>query len=279
MHKETFYTNKDIEDTRIAVFSDLHYYPSYPKEIFTKIINQIKVSKPNFIAIIGDLLDCSDYSDLGPLKDFLTTLASITTTLVVTGNHDEKTGYRSNWHNYHSNEFVDLLNSIDNLYYLEDKDITIGNITFYGFNPSYNYYIQNEPYNLFEKEIEKLHPKLNDKNYNITLIHTPLNIYTFLKNNKKHNLNKTDLILSGHTHNGCLPFWMSKSLNKLFHTNRSIISPSSKLFPKYAQGRIYERDGYIYQGISKLSKSTRFFFKFDKFYIKSIAIIDIKKHQ
>ena len=163
---------------------------------------------------------------------------------------------------------------------LTDTTYQEDNITFYGFNPSFKYYEEDkETYESFCNEIKDLKCNIPKDTYNVTLIHTPINIYKFLSNNKEHNLNNSDLILSGHMHNGCLPLWMSNIINKAFKTSRSIISPTRKIFPKYAQGKIYERDGYIYEGLFKFSKSTKFFHIFDKFYHKQITIIKIKKEQ
>ncbi len=279
MHTETFYTTKDIKDTRIAIFSDLHYYPNFPKRRFNKIIKQLKTSNVDYIAILGDTVDSVDEIELDVLRDFLTTIANITTTVIIPGNHDEKAGYRHHWHEENNDELVALFKSIDNLYYLDNKSYKTANINFYGIRiPFYNYE-HNEPYEEFSDFINTLKPNLQDDVYNITLIHSPINIYKYLNRNKDHNLSKTDLILSGHMHNGCLPFWFTKMINKLFHTNRSIVAPGGNFFPKYSQGRIYERDGYIYQGISKLSKSTRKMHFFERFYQVNITIIEIKKHQ
>ena len=279
MHKEIFYTDKDINVFRLAVFSDLHYYENYSKKLLNKIVKQVRDSKADYILILGDILDSSDCVELDGLRDFLTTLASITTTIVIVGNHDAKEGYRHHWNSNHNEELMKLLKSIDNLHCLDDSNYTVNGINFYGFNMSYDYYDKNEPYEMFEEEIKDINPKLNDKNYNITLVHSPINIYKFLKRNINHELNKTDLILSGHMHNGCLPYWFSNMINKAFHTSRSFASPDHSYFPKYGQGRVYERDGYIYQGISKFSHSTQLFSLFDWIYVKKITIIDVKKHQ
>lgn len=277
MHKETFYTKKNIKDTRLVIFSDIHYYDNYPKKIFNKIVKQTKEAKPDYITIVGDTLDSSDCHNFDLLKEFLIEISSIAPTIIILGNHDEKNGYRHHWSNLENKDLIDLYNSIENLHYLEDNNYTIDNLNFYGFNLPYEYYITNEPYDTFKKEVEKLKPNLKDENYNITLIHSPINIYDYLDKNPDSNLSKSDLILSGHMHNGVLPYWFSNLINKLFHTNRSLVSPNNKLFPKYAQGRVQKRDGYIYQGISKLSHSTRLFSLFDFIFSKDITIIDIKK--
>ena len=278
MHKETFYTKKDIKDFRLAVFSDLHYYPNYPNKVLNSITNQIKKSNPDYILILGDILDSADYTDLDDLRDFLATIANIAPVIAITGNHDQKAGHRHHWRYHKNEELIKILNSIKNIHLIDNDHYLINNINFHGIILPYEYYDNDEKYEDFVKLVEPIN-YLEDNNYNITLIHTPINIYDYLKKNKKANLNKTDLILSGHMHNGILPYWFTNIVNKVFHTSRGIISPNMKPLPKYSQGRIYERDGYIYQGIAKLSKSTEKFFFFDRFFVKKIVVIDIKKHQ
>ena len=280
MYTETFYTNKNIKEFKIAVISDIHFNDKFKRKIFTKIINQIKENKPNYIAIVGDILDTSRVSNLDDLKDFFIQLSKISTTLAVIGNHDEKAGSMHNW-TYEKNEkLIKLLNSLDNFYYLNDTTFTKDNITFYGFNLSYKHYeIKKESYESFCEEIKDLKCNINENNYNITLFHSPINIYEYVKNNKDSKLNKTDLILSGHMHNACLPHIIAHPLNRIFKTSRGLISPTRKIFPKYAQGKIYERDGYVYQGIMKLSHSTKIFNKFDFLFQKKVQFLTIKQNK
>ena len=280
MYTETFYTNKNIKEFKIAVISDIHFNDKFKRKIFTKIINQIKENKPNYIAIVGDILDTSRVSNLDDLKDFFIQLSKISTTLAVIGNHDEKAGSMHNW-TYEKNEkLIKLLNSLDNFYYLNDTTFTKDNITFYGFNLSYKHYeIKKESYESFCEEIKDLKCNINENNYNITLFHSPINIYEYVKNNKDSKLNKTDLILSGHMHNGCLPHIIAHPLNRIFKTSRGLISPTRKIFPKSAQGKIYERDGYVYQGIMKLSHSTKLFNKFDFLFQKKVQFLTIKPNK
>ena len=276
MRREIFYTTKKIKDFRMAIISDIHYTTDINHKILDNIIKEINKNNPDYILILGDIIDSSDLKELDGLRDFLEELASIKPTIAITGNHDEKSGYRHHWHYEKNNELIKLLKSIDNFYYLNDSSVTINNIKFYGFNLPYNYYDKDEPYELFEENIKDLKPDLNNKNYNVTLIHSPINIYPFLNKNKDHNLQESDLILSGHMHNGCIPYWFTHIINKVFHTTRSLISPSGELFIKYSQGRVYERDGYIFDGINKLSKATRSFHKFNFIYSKRVTFIDIK---
>ena len=280
MHTEIFYTDKKIDETKIAVLSDIHFNDKFNRKLFTKILNQITNNKPNYIAIVGDILDTSSTTNLDDLRDFFIKLSKISPTVAVIGNHDEKAGTMHNW-TYEKNEkLLKLLNSIDNFYFLNDSTYTNNNITFYGFSLSYHHYeVERESYESFCEETKNLKCNLNKTNYNITLLHSPVNIYPYLENNKNTKLNNTNLILSGHMHNGCLPHIIAHPLNKIFKTTRGLISPRRNLFPKYAQGRVYERDGYVYQGIMKLSHSTKLFNKFDFLFEKKVQFIIIKQKE
>lgn len=280
MHTEIFTTKKDIKETKIALLSDIHYHSNYNQKIFDNIITQIKNNKPDYINIAGDILDSSNTKNLDKLKNFLEQLSKIAPTIVVIGNHDEKMGQMHKWKFEPSKRLIELLNSIPNIHLLRDETYTKDNITFYGIDFSYQYYEKDfETYESFCNELKDKKCNIPKDTYNIMLIHTPINIYNFLKKNPNHKLNNSDLILSGHMHNGCLPFWISNTLNKLFKTSRSIISPTRKIFPKYAQGRIYEKDGYVYEGLMKFSNSTKIFNKIDFIYHKQVTFITIKKEQ
>jgi hypothetical protein len=75
-----------------------------------------------------------------------------------------------------------------------------------------------------------------------------------------------------------MPFFITRFLNKTFKTNRSLISSKRKFFQDYCQGRVYGNpEGYIYQGITKLSYSTKYFRYFDFFFSKKVQFITIKK--
>lgn len=283
MHKESFYSNKIKKDIKLVLISDIHYYKGYNYKILNKIYNQIKKAKPDYICIPGDIVDRSKINniDCQTLFDWLESIASFAPTIITLGNHDIKDGERHNW-KYNCNvEYINGLKTLKNVYLLEDTKKDFNNITFYGFNLSYKYYEEDdELYDTFITEVNDMNPKFKDNNYNIILFHSPKNIYKYLKDNKNHPFNKCDLILSGHMHNGCLPYWFTHFINKVFKTNISLVSPLRTLFPKYAQGKIYNdiKDGYVYEGINKLSKCTKKFHKFDFIYSKNIQIITIKKN-
>lgn len=279
-HTEYIKNTKNIPKIKLALLSDIHYYPNYNTKIFDKLTKQLTDNKPDYICIIGDILDDSKYTKLDTLISFLTTISKLAPIITVLGNHDEKSGKMRNWSYKENTNLIKSLQSIPNLYLLNDNIYQNNNIIFYGFNLSYKYYEEkNESYDSFCEEIKKLNcliPKNTKDNYIITLFHSPINIYDFIINNPTHNLNNTDLILSGHMHNGCLPYWFSHLLSKLFKTTRGIISPQRKLFTKYSHSRVYKPvNGFIYEGVTKLSKSTKLFHYFNFIYSKNVQFIEI----
>ena len=86
--------------------------------------------------------------------------------------------------------------------------------------------INHTEYKSFEEEVRELNFDMPTEPYNVVLFHSPINIYNFIRNHPRHNLNKANLILSGHMHNGCLPSWIARFINKTFKSSRGLISPN-----------------------------------------------------
>lgn len=279
MHHETFYTKKDIKDLKLALISDIHYYPNYNQKILNRILKQIKNNKPDYICIAGDILDTTKCPELSQLFNWLEQLSQISPIIAVLGNHDEKCGSMWNWTHQKNELLLEGLKKIKNFNLLDNNILTFNNISFYGFNATYKYYEKdNESFESFEEEMKDKNPNFNKDNYNITLFHSPINIYNYIAKYPKHPLNDTDLILSGHMHNGCIPYFITNPFNKLFKSSISLINPLRQFFRPYSQGRIYKiKDGYIYEGINKFSHSTKLFHKLDFIYQKNVQFITIKK--
>ena len=279
MKTEIFKTKKSINNTKIAILADIHYCHNYKKAILDNIEKQLSHEKPQYLIIAGDILDKSNY-EYQELIEFFKRISEKITIIAILGNHDFYYQKNKKEKICQLNEkFIKSLKNIKNTYLLRDEKIIINNICFYGFDLSYNHYEKDkESYSSFCQEISKLKTSLDDNYYNITIIHSPVNIYRYIRNNPTSHLSKSDLIISGHTHNGILPYWFTNITNKLFKSNRSLISPYRLVFPKYAQGRVYKPvDGIIYEGLIKLSKSSNFFSNFDFLFHKTIQIIEIKK--
>ena len=87
MHNEIFKTQKDIKETKLVLFSDLHYYQGYNQKILNRLLNQTKEANPNYICIAGDVLDYSSVSDFNILFTWLERVTSIPDEGISTGCH------------------------------------------------------------------------------------------------------------------------------------------------------------------------------------------------
>ncbi len=233
MIRNKFYKLGEL-NKRICLLSDIHYSNSYNENIFDKIIINIVNNKPDYICIPGDVVDSSDilFTDKKDnLTQFIKNLSKICPVIISKGNHDEselnkrKSTYLSN------DEYFLSLNTIENVYYLNNKTLVRDNITFTGLSLSHEYYYnKNHEDNLiFIEDIDKLN-KIDITKYNILLCHAPKNVLTnkTLTNSKM--IKKFDLVLSGHMHNGLVFNFLDKK------SSRGFVGPYNHFFPKYAKG-------------------------------------------
>lgn len=131
MIKNKFYKINDI-GKRICLISDIHYSIDYDLSIFDKIIDNIKENKPDYICISGDIVDDVTvlYESPDNLTEFIKKLSLIAPTIITKGNHDE-TKFINHDHTYLTNEeYFMSLNTIENVYYIDNKTLVRDNITF-----------------------------------------------------------------------------------------------------------------------------------------------------
>lgn len=251
---------------KICLLTDIHYDIPYDFTIFDKIKEDIIKEKPDYICMVGDIIDDSSViiKDTRPLIDFIKNLSLISQVIITLGNHE----LRDN--KYDVINFFENI-KLENVYFLNNKSLIRDNICFIGFSLSKEYY-EKENVNTFIKEFnEKVDAKT--KYYNILLCHTPINILKDKTIKKCPVLEKIDLILSGHMHNG---------LRLISKGNRGIISPTKALFPKYSRGMFKKTIGekeitmIVSGGIVKLSNTRAKIFRiFNKLYPHSIVYINI----
>lgn len=150
--------------------SDIHL-GSNSKSHLLKIINEIKKHKFDFILIGGDLIDSSSspVSCLCYFKQFNCPI------YFVTGNHE--------YYIKNSSELISNLNQY-NIHHISNNSIIFNDLNIIGIDD-----------NLSKKQkIDFLNNNVHETKYNLALIHKPSiwgEVY-----------NKTNLMLSGHTHNG-----------------------------------------------------------------------------
>ena len=279
MIQNKFYKLGDL-NKKIALFSDIHFNIKYDVTIFEQIIINLNNNHPDFICIPGDILDDAEIlnkkEEMEKLTNFFKEISLIAPVIISPGNHDF-TNVVKNKRNYVTpDEYFLSLKKNENIHYLNNKSLVRNNITFTGFNPSFDYYysVPKEDKNKFIFELdEKISVKQND--YNVLLCHTPKCIFQKDTLKKSKNIHKFDLILSGHMHNGLV----FKCFDKFGHIG--FVGPFYKPFPKYARGHMINKDVktkhlIISGGVKKISfGAPKIFHKLNLLYPISIDYIEL----
>lgn len=179
--------NKKIPESfngiKIIHFSDLHYGTTIDYNNLKKIIKKINDRKPDIVVFTGDLID-DDYNISSKEQEKLTNLLNqINATLgkyAVLGDEDkDKYNIILNQSNFNI-----LNNDYDLIYNNSNKPILLIGLESL---TSGNQDIE-KAYSYFKQESH------NSSIYTIGIVHEP--------DSASYMINKTDLILSGHTHNG-----------------------------------------------------------------------------
>ena len=181
--------NKKIPDsfngTKIVQFSDLHYGTTMIEENLTDIKKKINILKPDIIVFTGDLID-NDYKlktkDTEILTQKLKELNASLGKYAILGDEDNEEIISI----YNQANFIVLRNENDLIYKSDNNPIILIGLSSL---------INNE------QDIEKGYSYFNGETYNsdiytITLVHEPDSADDII------NSYKTDLLLSGHSHNG-----------------------------------------------------------------------------
>lgn len=253
---------------KIVLISDIHYYIDTPNSFLFEIETKIRELKPDYICIAGDIVDLTNIRDkmsVEPLYQFLKGLGTISPVVMVLGNHDVKAAHTTP---YEDPILLKEFQSIPNVHLLRNEGIEFEDIYFMGYEPSFRYYeIEGEKNKeLFFKEAKG---KIKtSKKYSVLLIHTPIHVlkdyYEPLK------LKDFSIILSGHTHNGMVPSWISGTWG--------LVSPTKKLFPKNVRGKMKKGKTtlIVSGGITKLSYCSGFFHYFSNFFKGEITFLELK---
>lgn len=218
---------------KIAVFSDIHYTKNYSVKRLELIYQNLKKNKPDYICIVGDLLDQGNVLEDSISKyifwNWLQKLANIAPLVISIGNHD--VGVRnSKWRYRYPKELLEELSTFPNIHVLDNSVFREGSICFLGYTPPFDYYYKSpvEHPELYKEDIkQKISSLIPKDGYHILLCHTPVYVtHPSILNTKS--LQTINLVLSGHMHNGIIPISI--------RGNYGIIAPSKTFFPKYARG-------------------------------------------
>lgn len=275
--------NYEIGDIgkKICLISDIHYSHNYDLKIFDEIIINIDKNKPDYICITGDIVD--DVSVLDGIKKenltkFIKNLSLLAPVILSKGNHDE-TLFIKHKPFYKPNEDYFLsLNTIENVYYLNNKTLIRGPLAFTGISLDFDWYYnkKHEEPKSFSKQLDEKIKKIDIQKYNILLCHTPSCILREEVLRESNMISKFDLVLSGHIHNGLVFNFLDNN------QSRGFVGPFNKFFPKYAKGKITKKlndkdiNLIICGGVIKFSEdSPKFFQKMNKFYPIHIDYIEV----
>lgn len=258
--------NKKI-NTKIVSLADIHYYEKKDLKRLNKVLDQVKIINPDYIVLPGDFIDKAEIKEEKLFIDYLNKLASITKVIIGVGNHDITS---RNERQYKVNtELFDKIKKINNLIFLDDDIYEENNIRFIGITLPHRYYKElNEEGTYLVEYLNEHHKAYDSDKYNLLICHSPI---ITLKYYDKINLFKTiDLSLFGHMHGGLMPKCI-----RFLTSDRGLISPRFKIFPKYAFGYVKDKKAIISSGVTKLSHTNKFR-KLNFLYGSEITVINIK---
>lgn len=256
-----------IRDTKITLpnaknpfnflaFGDIHLSKIVGQKVLDKLKWLLESEETDYYIFLGDLIDSplviDDDSKYAEVMAFISYLASIKPVFIILGNHDfivDENHEQKTRFNY---DFFVSLNSIKNVTLIINNIIQSDSFNLMGYNQTLDYYYNRENgkidpvafYQDFEPKKE-LYADLPKDKPNIALIHSP----EFTKSPVNQDLlNGYDIILSAHTHDGCVPLGIDDG-------NWGIISPKKELFPQNIRGiRTLDNGTYliINGGITKI---------------------------
>lgn len=281
--KIEIYSEKILKDRKILLISDIHKEKGHSEKHLNLIKEKLAkgFSDIDFIVIPGDIVnDANDLKDLSfksQLREELTEFLSGKKAIVSVGNHDQMTLSSSNrWESSSPELIYEGLEEIPNMRILRNgENILDGEISFSAFSPNVRYYTERkENIDDYKKAFFEIYNEelFSQQNYNIFLTHEPQSIIKLSKMNKECIQPYTDLVVSGHMHNGLLPNMFHR-----FCKNRGILSPQFELFPEFAQGT-YKIDNtdFVINGAVNTRVEMPFI---NDLYGYNATVIDIKTKQ
>ena len=287
------YFNNSLQ-VKIMVASDIHYQTSVNCDLFNELVDYAKINKPDFIVMPGDQIETIDFIDNPSDKEFfeniIKSLGNISPVIMIPGNHEVRDCNRDNFKNRHEGtddintkalNYFKSLTKFENVYFLNNEQITIKGITFLGFNPRINSYVKIndiETENDFINDYLNCKFKVNENNYNILLTHGNLQLLSKRVVDSISDFSKIDLVISGHWHDGYLPKHLDKILGK---TNVGLFfTPLKSPYPGIPCRNMHDFErGYMFisQGYRKWTADISLFNMLEKITANDIENIIISK--
>lgn len=245
---------------KLALISDIHYSQKLKVSKLYQINDYLKDKNIYYICITGDIIDYNGFiGNVEHDNEFLTwieDLGKITKVIISVGNHDIEVD--SNYNRTWNDAFFDKMRNIPNIIFLDNDIYEDENLRFLGYTSVYDHHDSLKNMDLYIDDYKKVFGDIHKDKYNILMCHSPKMVLKDEIFTKLCISDSTNLVLSGHMHNGMyLPI-----MEKLSHSNRGLISPYKEIFPKIARGYVhkdYEHhsvDFIISGGVTKLSQSS-----------------------
>ena len=221
-----------LDDKKISVMSDIHYHKHVDKDLYKLLIIYARNVKPNYIVMPGDQVETISFIDDEKEKDFfewfIKSLAEICPIIIIPGNHEIHNLEVSTYFRKNSKEnskcmnYFDSLNKFNNVYFLNNEQINFDGINFLGFNPSIETYTKKnqKAVDKFMNDYIKAGFSVKEGEYNVLLTHDSLPLTLNDTYKQISDFENTDLVISGHFHDGYLPKFLDK---KFGDTKRGLI--------------------------------------------------------
>lgn len=280
--------------SKFLVASDIHFQPSVSKELFLLLIKYAREINPDFILMPGDMIETMSFLEYADEKKFferiIKSLAEICPVIMIPGNHEISDFSPSNFNkrlttdnvNVNALRYFESLNKIKNVYFLNNESVSFGKTTFFGFSPRLSSYQKINDSKVIDEFVEDYIStgfNMAKDCYNVLLTHSPLQII----NNKVLSAipdfkNVTDLVVSGHLHDGYLPKILDKKYQNtnvgLFFTPLVFPSPGILCRGIHDFGRGYL---FISQGFRKWTADIKLLNAFEKITANDVEKLIIKK--
>lgn len=279
-------SDKISEDKSICLAADFHLSHISNDRKFELVRENIYINRPDYICIPGDYIDMSNILDERKYYDksllYLESLGKVGKVFLTLGSHDftrivngvGKADLNRNW--------IKDINTIENVTLLHNQIFCDDQVRFIGYTPTYDYYMNAsgcEDEEMLIEDYNRNMSKIDEFKLNILLCHSPICILNDRVLEKVDDIKKMDLILTGHMHNGMVPYKFSE----LIHNNIGLIAPNKSLFPDNARGiKIRQYDNHkinmiITGGVTKIQETAPKILQFgDNLYNPQIDTIKIK---
>ena len=260
--KHTIYNEDAKGEIKIAAISDIHYSQLVTPGVLVSIFFKLYYLKPDYVVIVGNLLDSIDVLQDSELEvivlDFISELSVIAPVIISLGNHDISTKKDGKWVFGWQGSFwrkiaaMPNVTIVDNTVYQDDK------IFISGYTQPFDFYFDDKkeyiPVMVSSLESEKenlLNPTVSLPR--ICMIHST---YQLTNPVISKYFKDYDILISGHMHEGMVP----PILDDVIHSNYGLIAPSKFLFPKNVRGTVRTDNGQyliISGGITKIAEENQ----------------------